>query len=75
MTARRLLLALLLLGCGSPPTAAYTREAEQAEAAKRRGELRSAAEHYLLKGFKNLYNLTGGIEAWSLQVDPKVPRY
>lgn len=36
---------------------------------------RSAAEHYLLKGFKNLYNLTGGIEAWSLQVDPRVPRY
>jgi monothiol glutaredoxin len=36
---------------------------------------RSAAEHYLTKGFKNLYNLTGGIDAWSLQIDPKVPRY
>ena len=36
---------------------------------------RSAAEHYLTKGFKNLYNLTGGIDAWSQQIDPKVPRY
>ena len=26
-------------------------------------------------GFKNVTNLAGGIEAWSLQVDPNVPRY
>jgi len=25
--------------------------------------------------FKNVKNLAGGIEAWSLKVDPKVPRY
>ena len=36
---------------------------------------RSAAEHYLTKGFKNLYNLTGGIDAWSQQIDSRVPRY
>ena len=36
---------------------------------------RSAAEHYLTKGFKNLYNLTGGIDAWSQQIDSTVPRY
>lgn len=36
---------------------------------------RSAAEHYLTQGFKNVYNLTGGIDAWSLQIDPKVARY
>lgn len=36
---------------------------------------RSAAEQYLTRGFKNLYNLTGGIDAWSLQIDPSVPRY
>lgn len=36
---------------------------------------RTAAEQYLQKGFKNLYNLTGGIDAWSQQIDPKVPRY
>lgn len=26
-------------------------------------------------GYKNTVNVAGGIEAWSLQVDPKVPRY
>jgi rhodanese-related sulfurtransferase len=26
-------------------------------------------------GFKNLYNLSGGIERWSLEVDPEVPQY
>ena len=25
--------------------------------------------------FKNVKNLAGGIEAWSMQIDPKVPRY
>ena len=34
-----------------------------------------AAEHFLKMGFKNLYNLAGGIDAWSRDVDPKVPRY
>ncbi|WP_373698529.1 rhodanese-like domain-containing protein [Neisseria dentiae] len=26
-------------------------------------------------GFDELYNLQGGIDAWSLQADPTVPRY
>lgn len=26
-------------------------------------------------GFDDLYNLSGGIDAWSLLVDPAVPRY
>ncbi|HUS34999.1 MAG TPA: rhodanese-like domain-containing protein [Verrucomicrobiae bacterium] len=26
-------------------------------------------------GFKNLANLSGGIDAWSREVDPKTPRY
>ncbi|MBL9168290.1 MAG: hypothetical protein JNN07_11160 [Verrucomicrobiales bacterium] len=26
-------------------------------------------------GFQKLYNLTGGIDRWSTEVDPKVPRY
>ena len=34
-----------------------------------------AAEYFRNKGFRNLYNLRGGIEAWSLLVDPAVPRY
>jgi monothiol glutaredoxin len=33
------------------------------------------AERYRLHGFTNVYNLEGGIEAWSLEVDPSVPRY
>ena len=36
---------------------------------------RSAAEHFLTQGYRNVYNLTGGIEAWSSEVDPKVPHY
>ena len=35
----------------------------------------NAAEYFLREGFRNLYNLQGGIEAWSLFVDPTVPRY
>ncbi|WP_428261811.1 Grx4 family monothiol glutaredoxin [Haliangium sp.] len=35
----------------------------------------SAAEHFRDKGFRKLYNLAGGIEAWSAAVDPSVPRY
>jgi rhodanese-related sulfurtransferase len=27
------------------------------------------------KGFKNLINLKGGIDAWSIEVDQSVPRY
>ncbi len=34
-----------------------------------------AAEHFLKKGFTNVWNLRGGIDAWSTTVDPKVPRY
>lgn len=26
-------------------------------------------------GFESVYNLAGGIDAWSQQVDPSVPRY
>jgi monothiol glutaredoxin len=34
-----------------------------------------AAQYCLREGFRNLYNLRGGIEEWSLLVDPSVPRY
>jgi len=39
------------------------------------GRSRGAAEHFLKLGFKNVFNLAGGIEAWSRDVDPSVPRY
>ena len=35
----------------------------------------SAAEYCLGQGFRNLYNLRGGIDAWSRTVDPAVPLY
>ena len=34
-----------------------------------------AAEYFREAGFRNLYNLRGGIDAWSLLVDTSVPRY
>ena len=34
-----------------------------------------AAEYFRREGFRNLYNLLGGIDAWSALVDPSVPRY
>jgi len=34
-----------------------------------------AAQQLLPEGFRNIYNLTGGIDAWSLGIDPSVPRY
>jgi monothiol glutaredoxin len=39
------------------------------------GRSNAAAEHLLNQGFRTLYNLAGGIDAWSREVDPKVPRY
>lgn len=35
----------------------------------------SAAQHFAAKGFTNVCNVIGGIEAWSVQVDASVPRY
>jgi monothiol glutaredoxin len=39
------------------------------------GRSQNAAEHFLQQGWKQVYNLAGGIDAWSAQVDPAVPRY
>ena len=35
----------------------------------------SAADYFSESGFLHLYNLSGGIDAWSRLVDPSVPRY
>ena len=37
------------------------------------GRSAQAAAAFLQKGFKNVYNLKGGIDAWSQTVDPSVP--
>ncbi len=39
------------------------------------GRSQNAAEHFLQQGFRTVYNLAGGIDAWSSQVDPSVPKY
>ncbi len=35
----------------------------------------SAAEHFRQEGHTHVFNLAGGIEAWSTEVDSSVPRY
>ncbi len=39
------------------------------------GRSQNAAQHFLEKGFSKVYNLAGGVDAWSQQVDPAVKRY
>lgn len=34
-----------------------------------------AAAHFAAHGFTATHNVTGGIDAWSEQLDPAVPRY
>lgn len=34
-----------------------------------------AAEYLRSRGFRNVHNLAGGIDAWSREIDPTVPRY
>jgi len=36
---------------------------------------RVAAERFRAAGFTQLFNVDGGIDAWSLHIDPRVPRY
>jgi monothiol glutaredoxin len=36
---------------------------------------RAAAEHVIRLGFREVYNVTGGIDAWSKEVDPAAKRY
>lgn len=39
------------------------------------GRSAQAATYFAHQGFSDVYNVVGGIDAWSLQVDPAVPRY
>jgi monothiol glutaredoxin len=39
------------------------------------GRSQQAAEHFAALGFTRVFNVVGGIDAWSQEVDPKVPRY
>jgi len=39
------------------------------------GRSQAAAEQYIAQGYKNVFNVEGGIDAWSSLVDNSVPRY
>jgi len=39
------------------------------------GRSLQAAQHFTQQGFQNVYNVAGGIDAWSLTVDSEIPRY
>ncbi len=39
------------------------------------GRSARAAEFLLRSGFTDVKNLSGGIDAWSLQIDPSIARY
>ena len=39
------------------------------------GRSRAAAEALLREGFTRVYNLEGGVDAWSMEIDPTVARY
>lgn len=39
------------------------------------GRSQAAAETYVRKGFRHVWNVQGGIDAWSLEIDPSVQRY
>jgi|SRR5687767_11576165 rhodanese-related sulfurtransferase len=39
------------------------------------GRSRRVADYLQSNGFENVFNLRGGIDAWSTEIDPQVPRY
>jgi rhodanese-related sulfurtransferase len=39
------------------------------------GRSRRVAEFLKQNGFSDVFNLSGGIDAWSTQIDSRVPRY
>lgn len=39
------------------------------------GRSAQAAEYFASQGFQNTYNLVGGIDSWSQEIDGNIPRY
>jgi len=39
------------------------------------GRSGNAAEFLLRNGYSDVTNVAGGIDAWSLEIDPSIPRY
>jgi monothiol glutaredoxin len=67
--------AQLLDAAGQAKLASLDRAATVVLHCHHGGRSQRAAEALLAEGFKDVYNLEGGIDAWSQTVDPKVPRY
>ncbi|HZS12127.1 MAG TPA: rhodanese-like domain-containing protein [Nitrospirales bacterium] len=67
----------VLIPLGTLPTSLDQLDPEKEIVAYCHHGMRSAdAVGFLLQqGFKNVKNLVGGIDAWSVQVDSSVPRY
>lgn len=53
----------------------FSREAETIVMCHAGGRSLRVAHYLANQGFTNVYNLTGGIDAWSELVDATVPRY
>jgi len=39
------------------------------------GRSARVTEYLIQQGFKNVSNLSGGIDAWSIEIDPSISRY
>lgn len=67
----------VLIPLGTLPTSLDQLNADDEIVALCHRGMRSAdAVGFLLQqGFGNVKNLVGGIDAWSIEVDPEVPRY
>lgn len=39
------------------------------------GRSRRVVEFLADRGFRHVFNLKGGIDAWSQEIDPRIPRY
>jgi hypothetical protein len=59
-----------------PPTAAFLDAMSDGTLPPTLGSAaRKPPSRLLREGFRNVYNPKGGIDAWSLSIDPSVPRY
>ncbi len=65
----------LLDAAGKAKLEALPKDATVVFMCHRGGRSQAAAEYYLKQGYNQVWNLAGGIDAWSREVDPSVPRY
>ena len=66
--------AFLTLDEGLAPLQALPKDAPLAFLCHHGGRSAEAAEHFRELGYRDVYNVEGGIEAWA-DIDPQIPRY